>query len=75
MQLFDTACDETDINFDTSKEKGENTSVDSGNDTIRGSHISENVMNLKYHPTMEKIFPPKYNLNNKNGTSAVIRMI
>ena len=41
MELFDTECDDTDINSDNYKENGENTSVDSGNDTMISSYIDD----------------------------------
>ena len=41
MELFDTECDDTYINSDNYKENGENTSVDSGNDTMSSSYIDD----------------------------------
>ena len=43
------------------------------------SHIADvsvyqNSMKLSYHPTTENKFPPKHNLNKKNGSSSIIRM-
>ena len=41
MEWFDTECDDTDINSDNYKKNGENTSVDSGNDTMSSSYIDD----------------------------------
>ena len=41
MEIFDTECDDTDINSDNYKENGENTSIDSGNDAMSSSYIDD----------------------------------
>ena len=39
--MFVTKCDDTDINSAISKEEGKNTSIDSGNDTMSSSQVSD----------------------------------
>ena len=60
--------------------KKENKYFDQVNNTTRISNIHnvtvyQTFMNLYYHPSMEKTLYLKHNLNNKNVTFSVIRML